>query len=75
MRPGWFAGLVLLAGGCVPTELEQRVRAYNADGVYLFCRGDYVHARETFLRGDTLRMHPVIRVVGADAFVIPAGIE
>ena len=47
MRPGWLAGIVLAAAGCVPAELE-RVRTYNADGVYLFQRGDYVHAGQTF---------------------------
>ncbi len=39
--------LLLLAGGCTST-VPERVRAYNADGIYLFQRGDYGHARETF---------------------------
>ena len=48
MRPGWAAGVLVLLAGCVPNEREQRVRAYNEDGVHLFGQGDYVHARDTF---------------------------
>jgi Flp pilus assembly protein TadD len=47
MRPGWVLGVVLAAAGCTPTARD-RVRAYNADGVYLFQRGEYVQARDTF---------------------------
>lgn len=45
-RTTWFAALTLLAG-CIP-DGQDRLRAYVADGVYLYQRGDYLHARETF---------------------------
>jgi Tfp pilus assembly protein PilF len=47
MRSRWLAGLVLVAAGCTPT-MQDRVRAYNADALYLFQHGDYPHARDTF---------------------------
>jgi tetratricopeptide (TPR) repeat protein len=46
MRALWLTGLLLCAG-CTPT-VQERVRAINADGIFLFQRGDYDHARETF---------------------------
>src|SRR5205823_1738863 len=50
MRLRWLAGTVLLAAGCTPTT-QERVRAYNDDGLYLFQRGDFNHARDTFQAG------------------------
>ncbi len=41
------ACLMLLAAGCTST-VSERVRAYNTDGVYLFRRGEYRQARDTF---------------------------
>jgi tetratricopeptide (TPR) repeat protein len=43
---GWTA-LLLLAGGCT-SPMEQRVREYNDDGLFLYRRGDYREARDTF---------------------------
>src|SRR5271165_2996255 len=45
-RRGWIIGLCLLSG-CAQTA-QDRVREYNEDGVLLFKKGDYAHARETF---------------------------
>jgi type IV pilus assembly protein PilF len=38
---------VLLLAGCASEEAD-RLRAYNQDGVYLFQRGEYAQARESF---------------------------
>jgi Flp pilus assembly protein TadD len=43
----WIAGLLCCLGGCAPLE-QERVRDYAEDGVYLFKRGDYANARESF---------------------------
>jgi Tfp pilus assembly protein PilF len=45
--PAWTAGLALAVAGCA-TTVPERVRDYNEDGVYLYQRGDYAHARECF---------------------------
>lgn len=47
-RIGLVVGLLLT--GCVPAaiEVQERVREYNDDGVYLFQRGDYRSAVESF---------------------------
>ena len=50
MRARWLAGIVLIASGCTPTT-QERVRAYNDDGTYLFQRGDFNHARDSFQAG------------------------
>jgi tetratricopeptide (TPR) repeat protein len=42
---GWLLALVL--SGCVTVE-QERLQDYNNDGVYLFKRGDYQSARESF---------------------------
>jgi Tfp pilus assembly protein PilF len=39
--------LALLLAGCVTAE-QDRIQDYNNDGVYLFQRGDYQAARESF---------------------------
>ncbi len=46
-RLGWVAVLALAAAGCVSTD-DQRLRDYNDDGVFLFQRGAYQEACETF---------------------------
>jgi Tfp pilus assembly protein PilF len=43
----WLFGLVCVLVGCAQTA-QDRVREYNEDGVMLFKKGDYAHARETF---------------------------
>src|SRR5688572_33101956 len=46
----WLSFTLALAvclAGCDHTA-QERVRDYNADGVYLFQRGDYAAARESF---------------------------
>jgi tetratricopeptide (TPR) repeat protein len=49
MRGRWLIlGLMLLPQGCVPA-VQERVRDYNLDGVYLYQRGDYRDARDCFL--------------------------
>jgi protein O-GlcNAc transferase len=45
--------LLSCLAGCVPSTLD-RVREYNEDGVYLFERGDYRSARESFQAALTL---------------------
>lgn len=39
--------LAVLTAGCA-TEVQDRVRAYNDDGVYLYQRGQYTDARDSF---------------------------
>jgi tetratricopeptide (TPR) repeat protein len=46
-QAGWVAAVALAAGACAPAA-QDRVRDYNEDGIHLFKRGDYAHARETF---------------------------
>src|SRR5258708_4489416 len=46
-RLGLVAVLASVAAGCVSTD-QQRLRDYNDDGVFLFQRGAYSEARETF---------------------------
>lgn len=46
-RFGWVALLALVAAGCVSTD-DQRLRDYNDDGLFLFQRGAYQEACETF---------------------------
>jgi tetratricopeptide (TPR) repeat protein len=53
--PLWVAGLALCLGGCVTTQ-EERVHDYNQDGVFLFQRGDYRGARDSFQAA--LVLHP-----------------
>lgn len=43
----WILLSGLVVSGCAPTS-QERVRDYNQDGVDLFRRGDYAHARESF---------------------------
>ena len=48
MRPACgIVVLVLCLGGCT-SGVPERVRDYNEDGVYLFQRGEYLQARESF---------------------------
>lgn len=47
MRAWWIAGAALCLGGCADTT-QERVRAYNEDGVHLFQHGRYRDARESF---------------------------
>jgi tetratricopeptide (TPR) repeat protein len=49
------AGLLLLVGGCVLTGEQERVRDYNEDGVFLFQRGDYAGARDSFQAATALK--------------------
>lgn len=46
-RSGWLTGLALCLAGCAPA-MQERVRDYNEDGVYLFQSGDFASARESF---------------------------
>ena len=46
-RAWWVAGLALGLAGCV-SPVEERVRSYNEDGVYLYQRGQYADARDSF---------------------------
>jgi Tfp pilus assembly protein PilF len=43
----FVAVLGVALGGCVSTE-QERAQDYNEDGVYLYRRGDYMGARESF---------------------------
>ena len=45
---GWLGALALGWAGCA-APAQDRVRAYNEDGVFLYQRGDYAGARDTFL--------------------------
>ncbi len=54
-RGVWFVGLAAIVAGCAPV-LSERVRDYNDDGVLLYQRGEFSHARETFQ--DALKMTP-----------------
>jgi len=49
----WVCGILMLAAGCAPTG-QERARDYNEDGVYLFQRGDYRSARESFQAAQAL---------------------
>jgi tetratricopeptide (TPR) repeat protein len=49
------AGLALLIGGCVLTGEQERIRDYNEDGVFLFQRGDYAGARDSFQAATALK--------------------
>ena len=62
-RFGWTA-LLLLAGGCT-SMTEERVRSWNADGVYLFRQGDFLHAREI------VQLHATL--TGPDGQQVPLG--
>src|SRR5579884_1729465 len=46
-RVCWAAGLALCLAGCAPTA-QERARDYNEDGVALFRRGDFGHAKDSF---------------------------
>src|SRR5437879_13902593 len=43
----WFLVLALCLAGCESAS-QERLRDYNQDGVYLFERGDYAAARQSF---------------------------
>jgi Tfp pilus assembly protein PilF len=47
IRVGSMIGLLCLLCGCAETA-QERVREYNDDGVVLYKKGEYVHARESF---------------------------
>src|SRR5262245_11703293 len=44
---GGLVGLALFAAGCPPAA-QQRVRLFNADGVYLYQAGEFPGARDCF---------------------------
>jgi Tfp pilus assembly protein PilF len=46
-RALWFAGIALCLAGCGPS-VQESVRNYNRDGLYLFQQGEYGGARECF---------------------------
>jgi Tfp pilus assembly protein PilF len=46
-KAGWILLLAAGVAGCTPTS-QERAREYNEDGVYLFRRGDYRSARDSF---------------------------
>jgi tetratricopeptide (TPR) repeat protein len=46
-RTGWCAVLAVAVAGCAPT-VQDRVRDYNDDGVFLYERGSYDRARASF---------------------------
>lgn len=46
-RARWLLGVAVCLAGCVGPE-DERIRDYNADGVFLFQQGDYRSARESF---------------------------
>src|SRR5207249_8353315 len=50
MKRLFLAGCLLLpAVGCaLPSPITERVREYNADGLYLYTKGDFRDARDTF---------------------------
>ena len=48
MRALGLMGCLLLVGGGCTSAVPERVRTYNADGIYLFSRGDYRQARDSF---------------------------
>lgn len=50
----WITTFGLVAGGCAPAN-QERVADFNQDGVYLFQRGDYRAARESFEAALNLR--------------------
>jgi Flp pilus assembly protein TadD len=43
----WLLRLIICLGGCESAS-QERLRDYNQDGIYLFQRGDYAAARESF---------------------------
>jgi tetratricopeptide (TPR) repeat protein len=48
MRPAWaILGAAVLLAGCA-TDTDQRLRDYSSDGLYLYQRGQYQAARESF---------------------------
>src|SRR5260370_9269945 len=47
-RRGWIAGLFLVVGACAQTAREEHARELADDGVFLYQRGAYKEARETF---------------------------
>lgn len=49
-----LAALLLLGAGCV-NPAGERVRDLNADGVYLYDRGSYAQARDSFAAALTMR--------------------
>src|SRR6266404_1655979 len=53
----WMSGLLALALGLQGCESasQERLRDYNPDGLYLFQRGDYAAARESFQAALTLK--------------------
>jgi len=51
---GWLGALALGWAGCA-APAQDRVRAYNEDAVFLYQRGDYAGARDTFLAALTLQ--------------------
>ncbi|HLJ98127.1 MAG TPA: tetratricopeptide repeat protein [Gemmataceae bacterium] len=53
----WLSGLVILAlclEGC-ESPSQERLRDYSQDGIYLFQRGEYLAARESFEAALTLK--------------------
>src|SRR5581483_477484 len=55
MRCAWrLIILALVLGGCAPAN-QERINDYNQDGLFLFQRGDYRSARESFEAALALR--------------------
>lgn len=50
----WLAGLVLAFAGCV-TDDQERIRDYGADGLFLYRRGDYYDALQSFQAAQKLK--------------------
>src|SRR5438132_1346568 len=46
-RMRWLTGLVLAWAGCAPA-VQDRVRDYNEDGVFLYKQGDFLAGRQSF---------------------------
>jgi Flp pilus assembly protein TadD len=51
---GWLVALALYLSGCESAS-QERLRDYDQDGIYLFERGDYGAARESFQAALTLK--------------------
>jgi Flp pilus assembly protein TadD len=54
LRAGWIVGLAFCLAGCA-NPVQERVRDYNEDGVFLFQRGDYFAASESFRAAQALQ--------------------
>lgn len=46
-RAGWLTGWIVCVTGCI-SATEERMQAYNSDGIFLYQKGDYNDARLSF---------------------------